>query len=218
MLREITKRTEMQIRSRMPNILRRTFRLIRSLSPVGEIDQIPRELLTHCRFCSSREAMLPLLPKGGIVAELGTFRGDFARSIVKLNCPSSLHVIDIDYSAFDEVDLMIPSVTRHIGYTHESIASFPDSHFDWIYIDADHSYAACRRDAQAAAAKIKPGGYLVFNDFAHIDPWLGRYGVQRAVTEFARQECWPMAFFCYHPAGLYDVALRKPEDPSRESS
>lgn len=217
MFRETLKRIEMQMRLRMPNSVRRMFRLARSLYPVGAIDQIPKDLLTDCQFCTSREAMLSLLPKEGVVAELGTFRGDFARSIVELNCPSSLHVIDIDYSAFDEAGLMIPSVTRHTGYTHELIASFPDAHFDWIYIDADHSYAACRRDALAAAGKIKPGGYLVFNDFAHIDPWLGRYGVQKAVTEFARQERWPMAFFCYHPVGLYDVALRKPENGLRDT-
>lgn len=211
MLREFAKRTEMQIRSRLPDVVRRSYRLARSLGRVDAIEAIPADLLTDCRFCSSREEMLPLLPQGGIVAELGTYRGDFARHIVRLNKPAALHLVDIDYSLFEEKGLQDPAVTRHVGYTHETIAAFPDGHFDWVYIDADHSYAGCLRDAQAAAAKVKPGGYLAFNDFAHIDPWLGRYGVQKAATEFARTQRWPMAFFCYHPAGLYDVAFRRPQ-------
>ncbi len=210
LLREFAKRTEMQIRTRLPDVIRRTYRLARSLGPVDAIQAIPADLLDDCRFCGSREAMLSLLPQAGVVAELGTYRGDFARSIMRLNQPSALHLIDIDYSHFISEGLDDPAITRHVGYTHETIAAFPDGHFDWVYIDADHSYAGCLRDAQAAAAKVKPGGYLAFNDFAHIDPWLGRYGVQRAAAEFAVTHRWPMAFFCYQPAGLYDVAFRRP--------
>lgn len=210
LLREFAKRTEMQIRTRLPDVVRRTYRFARSLGPVEAIQAVPADLLEDCRFCGSREAMLPLLPQGGVVAELGTYRGDFARSIMRLNRPSALHLIDIDYSQFNSDGLGDPAITRHVGYTHETIGAFPDAQFDWVYIDADHSYSGCLRDARAAAPKVKPGGYLAFNDFAHIDPWLGRYGVQRAAAEFAITHRWPMAFFCYQPAGLYDVAFRRP--------
>lgn len=209
-MRELLKRTEMRLRSRMPNVVRQTYRLARSLGAVETSAPIPPELLADCRFCASREAMLPLLPQGGVVAELGAYRGDFARDIRRLNHPRALHLVDIDYSLFRSEGLDDPSVTRHVGYTDETIAGFPDGHFDWIYIDADHSYAGCLKDAQAAAPKVRPGGYLVFNDFAHIDPWLGRYGVHRAATDFALAQRWSMAFFCFQPSGLYDVAFRRP--------
>ncbi len=62
------------------------------------------------------------------------------------------------------------------------LAQFPDEHFDWIYIDGDHSYEGASRDARVAATKVKPGGHLVFNDFAHADPYLGAYGVHRALS------------------------------------
>jgi len=90
------------------------------------------------------------------------------------------------------------------------IKSFPDAYFDWIYIDADHSYKGTIADARASAPKVKPLGYLVFNDFAHIDPEAGRYGVHRAVVDFAIEGNWPMAFFAYNNIALYDVALQKP--------
>lgn len=159
--------------------------MARSLEPVEPIPAVPAYLLEDCRFCNSCEAVLPLLPQRGIVDELGTDRGDFARSIMRLDRPSALHLIDIDYSQFNSEGLGGPAITRHVGYTHETIAAFPDEHFDWVYIDAEHSYADCRRDAQAAAAKAKPGGLPRLQRLAHIDPWLGRYGVQRAVAEFA---------------------------------
>jgi len=58
------------------------------------------------------------------------------------------------------------------------------------------------------------GGFLVFNDFAHIDPDVGRYGVHRAVVDFVLETRWPLALFAFHPYALYDVALQKPADTS----
>src|SRR5262249_9794096 len=55
-----------------------------------------------------------------------------------------------------------------------------------------------------------PGGYLVFNDFAHIDPYLGAYGVHRAVVAFAIAHNWPFRWWAYEGNGLYDVALERP--------
>jgi hypothetical protein len=46
------------------------------------------------------------------------------------------------------------------------------------------------RDNKAAAAKIRPGGLLVFSDFTHMDPFLRAYGVHRAVVEFVVLRGW----------------------------
>jgi predicted O-methyltransferase YrrM len=151
------------------------------------------------------------MPKGGKVAELGTFKGAFARAILKQAHPDELHLIDIDYSQFDSTGLTGPSVHRHVGLTHEVIATFSDRYFDWVYVDADHSYAGCLRDARTAAPKIREGGFMIFNDFAHIDPFNGRYGVMRAVMDFANEARWPLAFFALDVYGLHDVALRRPD-------
>ena len=97
----------------------------------------------------------------------------------------------------------------HNGASSTVLAEFPDFYFDWIYIDADHSYAGVSLDAKAAASKIRPGGYLVFNDFAHMDPFLGAYGVHRAVVDFAVTYGWGFAWIAYEPSALYDIALRR---------
>lgn len=152
--------------------------------------------------------MLRHLPRSGVVAELGTMRGDFARLIASETSPRELHLVDRDFSEFDPSGL--DAAQRHEGQTVAVVEGFPRDHFDWIYVDADHSYSGVRRDIEVSAQRVKPGGFLVFNDFAHIDPYLGRYGVHRAVTEFVAGAQWPVRLFAYEPAGLYDIAIQRP--------
>ena len=211
MLKDTLKNLEMRLRALAPGQARRVYRALRSFEAVEPSRDLPEELIRDCRFCVSRVHMLDELPRGGAVAELGTYRGDFARVIVERCAPRELRLIDIDFTQFDDRGLDGATVKRHNGLTYDIITTFPDDHFDWIYVDGDHSYAGALRDARAAAPKVRPGGFLVFNDFAHIDQELGRYGVQRAVVDFALEALWPFHFFAYHPGALYDVALCRPQ-------
>jgi hypothetical protein len=64
--------------------------------------------------------------------------------------------------------------------------SFPDGSFDFIHIDAGHSYKDVEADLEAWWPKLNAGGCFSGDDFADTDnPTEGRYGVVRAVTEFA---------------------------------
>ena len=204
------KHVEMRVRTAVPFPVKMLVRAVRALaSPHPESPSLPADLVGDCRMCATREDLLNHLPKGAVVAELGTETGKFAREILDRTAPERLHLIDIDFSKTDPAVMRDPRVTCHNGLTYATLGQFPDAHFDWIYVDADHSYAGVMRDARASMPKLKPGGYLVFNDFAHIDPLLGRYGVHRAVVEFAIAERWPMHYFAFNGAALYDVALRK---------
>jgi methyltransferase family protein len=63
----------------------------------------------------------------------------------------------------------------------EAANSFPDGHFDFVFIDADHSYEGCRNDIAAWKRKVKPEGWLCGHDYV-TKP--GRnVGVIRAVDE-----------------------------------
>lgn len=171
---------------------------------------IPPALLVDCRVCASRNELVKNLPRAGRVAEVGTYRGEFARHILASCEPAELHLIDIDVSLLDPAVAADSRVTIHQGLSHEMLARLPQNHLDWIYIDGDHSYEGTSTDAREAAEKVKPGGYLVFNDFAHADPYLGAYGVHRAVVEFAVTRGWKFAWWAYEPNALYDVALQRP--------
>lgn len=63
--------------------------------------------------------------------------------------------------------------------TAEAAKLFPDDHFDFVFIDADHTYEGVKRDIEAWRPKVKN---FMGHDYDHPDfP-----GVKRAVDEFFR--------------------------------
>lgn len=50
---------------------------------------------------------------------------------------------------------------------------FPDGHFDFIYIDANHSYEAFKEDFEAWLPKLKGGGIFSGDDFTEDDETFG---------------------------------------------
>ena len=203
----------LKLRKALPEPLRRLARVWKYLLSDKHLSPlVPQHLLDGCRFLATRGELLDWLPKGGVIAEIGTLRGEFAGHVLRLSRPRELHVVDLDFSQFDADLDTNPALHRHAGDSVATLSTFPDRYFDWIFIDADHSYRGVARDIAAAAPKVKPGGFLVFDDYGHIDPWLGVYGVHRAVTEFAVSRNWEFACFVFSPSALYGLALRKPEN------
>lgn len=66
-----------------------------------------------------------------------------------------------------------------IATSEQAAPMFPDASFDFIFIDADHSYEAVRDDIQRWWPKLKPGGTMAFHDYRHND----FKGVERALDE-----------------------------------
>ncbi|MCA3325108.1 MAG: class I SAM-dependent methyltransferase [Roseomonas sp.] len=202
------------IRRLLPERLKPALRLTRlAMEPVPpSAPQIPQAQLEGCQLLTDRIEMLRRLPKGGEVAEIGTYKGDFARAILDIMAPARLHLADITFSLCRADVLADPRVERHEGLSVPFLQSCTDASFDMIYVDADHGYDAVRADVAAAAPKVKPGGLLIFNDFARIiRPGFGVLGVHQAVCEFALASGWPVAYFCLEGEALYDIALRRPE-------
>lgn len=212
-----TRRAGLYLRNRLPRSLQHLLRLARHVVPQGKpAARIPSELFAGCRVCASRHELVTKFPQGARIAEVGTFRGAFARHILTACAPAELHVIDLDLSQLDPTVAEDDRVQVHPGASHIVLAGFPDAYFDWIYIDADHSYEGVLRDANAAATKVKPGGFLAFNDFAHADPFLGAYGVQRAVADFVVANRWSVVWLAYHVNALYDIAVKRPLEGHRD--
>jgi SAM-dependent methyltransferase len=172
---------------------------------------IPQAQLEGCRVLTDRVEMLRRLPKGGIGCELGTFRGDFARLMLDIAQPEALHLVDVSFAACRADVRQDPRVRCHAMLTTRFLALPETPLFDWIYVDADHRYAAVKADIAAAKQRVKPGGLLMFNDFARIiRPGFGVFGVHQAVCEFAAAEGWEVAFLCLDGEANYDIALRRP--------
>lgn len=168
---------------------------------------------------TTRQDLLQFMPKKAVVAEIGVATGEFSKYILHHTDPRSLHLIDpwerqeaANYTddpnnvAQEEADrrhaavvsLFAVAIGRgalhvHRNYSVEASAQFPDGHFDWIFIDGNHTYEAVRDDLRAWAPKIKPDGIILGHDFANTD-WTRsvHFGVVEAVQEFCRDTEWSM--------------------------
>lgn len=185
--------------------------------------------LDNCRILPNRYHLLDLLPKNGKVAEVGVLGGEFSKEILSRCTPEQLILIDTffanDYAGQDrftkrthysfikdkfkeEIDLETVEVVR--GLSWEILDLYPNHYFDWIYIDADHSYESVKKDLSKAHSKVKEEGVLVMNDYIFSDHHtLDKYGVIRAVNEFCVEHNWELIYFALHPEMFCDVALRK---------
>ncbi len=159
----------------------------------------------------NREQLLGFLPPGGEVAEIGVAEGGFSRAILDRARPDRLHLIDPwahqsrpDYAndpnnapdgdqqaryegilaRFDS-EIRAGRVTVHRACSQDAAAAFADRQFDWIYVDALHSYEAVASDLAAFAPKVRPDGFILGHDYANHEfaRHMG-FGVIDAVDEF----------------------------------
>lgn len=63
-----------------------------------------------------------------------------------------------------------------------AIAENTQQQYDFVFLDADHSYEGCSADIAAWRGKIKPGGWLGGHDYENHN--FPKFGVTRAVNEF----------------------------------
>jgi hypothetical protein len=191
------------------------FRLAPTLEP---------KHVQHCRVLPSREFMVrECLRKNAVVAEVGTYRGRFAHVIVSGAQPRELHLIDRDLGFLEreplEDAIAAGRVRLHEGDSAVALASFSDSYFDWIYIDADHTYTGVKRDIEQAKVKLKPDGLLLFNDYifwSHAE--LMQYGVVHAVNELCMNDGWELRYFALDAQMYCDVAVARIGAPAAPAS
>ena len=65
----------------------------------------------------------------------------------------------------DEIQIHVLKAT-----TNQASEVYPDSFFDVVFIDADHSYQACSWDIKYWSPLVKPGGLICGHDYAHDYP------------------------------------------------
>lgn len=160
----------------------------------------------------SRNEILSILPNGN-VAEIGVAKGKFSDLILKFNNPKKLYLIDV----WDEIELSyqdsnmptkeiqasrfndIKKKYQNNAYVEiirkksfEAAMLFENYFFDWVYIDADHSYQGSLRDLNCYDKLVKEEGYILGHDFSNINK--EGYGVVEAVSKFIKQNNY---FFTY---------------------
>ena len=166
---------------------------------------------------ASREVLIAKLqlPRGCRIAEVGVFKGAFARYLFDTCQPAELHLIDLDVRSHGlaerfRSEIAAKRIILHEGDSSEVVKQFPDGYFNAIYIDGNHSYDGVRRDIDAAAPRIEEPGFLVFNDYTYWSPCeCMRYGVMQAVNEFCVSENWEAVYFALDGYMYCDIAIQR---------
>lgn len=192
--------------------------------------QIPKvelrdEHLQHAKLIPSRKELLELLPKDGVVAELGVDKGDFSQLILSINKPKKLHLVDFwgskryNQDKRRKVEQMFKEqiennkVEINLGLSTVVESSFDNEYFDWIYIDTDHSYATTIQELKLYAPKIKKGGIIAGHDYI-LGNWNGlvRYGVIEAVHQFCVENNWEIIYLTTELHNPPSFAIRRIAD------
>jgi len=148
-----------------------------------------------------RDVLLKKLPKNSICAEIGVRTGKFSTQILEYTKPKKLYLIDtwsggevltdevytdeVAKQYYDEVKKKFANNEKVKIIKSRSLEAsklFSDSFFDWIYIDADHSYEGVKADLEAYFDKVKSGGFITGDDYKERE----RLGIIKAVDEFQK--------------------------------
>jgi len=171
---------------------------------------------------SSRKDIFRILPKNSICAELGVFKGDFSKQILKYTYPKEVHFIDIWWKEFGEYypdwgeytnygklktqDAYNDTLKKINNYTNsfiyvgndvEYLKTFSDRYFDWVYIYSSHEYDHTKDELEVLNNKIKENGIICGHDW-HNDETHIHYGVTKAVVKFCDSYNWKLIYVNKH--------------------
>ena len=159
-------------------------------------------------YAETRLRVARMLPKGGVGAEIGVWKGDYSATLLDLARPSKLHLIDPwqtredpNYDTawygkarginMDEVHAGVcdrfhqqtqaGQVEIHRAASTDAMSRFADGSLDFVYIDGDHAYEGVKPDLEISVQKVRIGGLICVDDHM-IGKWWGDE-IVRAVNE-----------------------------------
>lgn len=195
---------------------------------------ISADKMVGARLYASRwELVLSLVPSAarGTIAEVGVAFGDFSKQLIAMLDPRQFWAVD-DYRLHEYPEIWGMKTAEKLedmshldwyrkemtsfgnvmfsqGKSWDVLSTFEDGFFDFVYLDADHSYDSVKKDLAELRTKVKPGGYLVCDDYTMWDPILRRdYGVVQAVNEFVAEVDCKVVGFSLHSEMFCNIAIR----------
>ena len=151
--------------------------------------ELPEGFFSDSDIDSYRNLIKDRVPNGGIIAELGSWQGKSICSIADIIKEKNLRVVIIDTFEGSNGEEAIIGANKEVakqinlkqvfinncndfdiypeiyqGTTHDMSSKFLDNYFDFVFIDADHSYDGALQDIQDWWPKVKRGGILADHD------------------------------------------------------
>ncbi len=153
--------------------------------------------------------VLQQLKKGGRGVEIGVCMGWSASFLLGALNPTEFFLIDpFSQDSFEKVwktekmvdkpstayDFVIERFAPYIEkgivkvcreFSYDIVNKFEYASLDWVYVDGDHTYHGTKTDLDLYFPKIKMGGFLLGDDYDHIEhSCYGTWDVKGAVTDF----------------------------------
>lgn len=114
-----------------------------------------------------------VLTGGEVYDIVDTFKGSVEESGMRSVGDELIHSVSYIENNFRHNISYHPDITFNIhkGYSQTILATFPEEEvYDFIYIDASHRADDTFVDAYYANKLLKPGGFIIFDDFGWKDP------------------------------------------------
>ena len=166
------------------------------------------------RRLDARRWILTILPKGGVGAEIGVFRGHFSAQICGVAQPRKLYLVDpwtvygptFDWPGAYTNDGKLPTATAR-DQAVARVAQYPSVEtvviegyypavapqiaepLDFAYLDSSHKYEDTLVELRHLQTQVKPGGLILGDDWMP-DPGAVHHGVFRAVQDFVQDSDW----------------------------
>jgi hypothetical protein len=173
-----------------------------------------REYVSRLIGRPQREDFLKHFPQNAIVAEIGVFKGEFSKHILKIAKPQKLILIDAWWKLYgdfypnwgkytnygklktkDAYNVLLKTLLKYdknnvsrifVDISTKILQSFPDCYFDWVYIDSSHEYKQTKEELAVIMKKVKKNGFILGHDWTE-DTNNIHCGVSLAVKEFCKE-------------------------------
>jgi len=190
---------------------------------------------------ANRNDILTCMDPGCIAGEIGVAEGYYSGHILNCLKPRKLHLIDPwrfqdrpDYSTdinnttdeegerryqavqkkFSE-SISAGVVSVHRALSTEIVDDFPDEYFDFLHIDAVHTYSGCLTDLRMFAPKVKRTGFITGHDYQTIPiAKKDNNEVVRAVHDFIKETKFTFLALTFEEAPTYVLSKDPDSTPA----
>lgn len=158
---------------------------------IKPLDNLPDGFFNSEDIATYRKLIVDL-PDNSTIAEIGVWQGRSLCSIADLIVSKNLNVVAIDHflgaenepdnrntaKIFDLKANFISNIEKfdiddrvilHDGYSKDIALKFEDGYFDFVFIDATHTYDSIKEDILAWTPKIKENGIIAGHDYLWFD-------------------------------------------------
>ena len=103
------------------------------------------------------------------VLEIGVFEGETSIKMIEA-LPVGSYYVGIDINDYRKHKLGKPGVAVDfiLGESINVLKTMPENHFDFIFVDGDHSWANILPEFKEIERVIKPGGVIAYHDSIHL--------------------------------------------------